>query len=85
MRSYLDADIDEVYVQQIGPDVDGFFASCATCFPSCARESDDEHAVRFVALAELRCSAPSPGPTPAPHMSHSVFRRREAGTQNPKG
>jgi G6PDH family F420-dependent oxidoreductase len=27
VRSYLDADIDEVYVQQIGPDVDGFFAS----------------------------------------------------------
>lgn len=27
VRSYLDADIDEVYVQQIGPDVDGFFAN----------------------------------------------------------
>jgi G6PDH family F420-dependent oxidoreductase len=27
VRSYLDADIDEVYVQQIGPDMDGFFAS----------------------------------------------------------
>lgn len=27
VRSYLDADIDEVYVQQIGPDMDGFFTS----------------------------------------------------------
>ena len=27
VRSYLDADIDEVYVQQIGPDKDGFFAA----------------------------------------------------------
>jgi G6PDH family F420-dependent oxidoreductase len=27
VQSYLDADIDEVYVQQIGPDMDGFFAS----------------------------------------------------------
>lgn len=27
MRQYLDADIDEVYVQQIGPDMDGFFAA----------------------------------------------------------
>ena len=26
VRSYLDADVDEVYVQQIGPDMDGFFA-----------------------------------------------------------
>lgn len=26
-RSYLDADIDEVYVQQIGPDKEGFFAA----------------------------------------------------------
>ncbi|WP_322859849.1 LLM class F420-dependent oxidoreductase [Mycobacterium europaeum] len=26
VRKYLDADIDEVYVQQIGPDKDGFFA-----------------------------------------------------------
>lgn len=27
VRKYLDADIDEVYVQQIGPDKDGFFAA----------------------------------------------------------
>jgi G6PDH family F420-dependent oxidoreductase len=27
VRSYLDADIDEVYVQQIGPDLDGFFST----------------------------------------------------------
>ena len=27
VRKYLDADIDEVYVQQIGPDLDGFFTS----------------------------------------------------------
>ena len=27
VRKYLDADIDEVYVQQIGPDMDGFFAT----------------------------------------------------------
>ncbi|TSD95135.1 TIGR03557 family F420-dependent LLM class oxidoreductase [Skermania sp. ID1734] len=27
VRSFLDADIDEVYVQQIGPDMDGFFAA----------------------------------------------------------
>lgn len=27
VRSYLDADVDEVYVQQIGPDMDGFFTS----------------------------------------------------------
>lgn len=27
VRSYLDADIDEVYVQQIGPDKEGFFAA----------------------------------------------------------
>jgi G6PDH family F420-dependent oxidoreductase len=27
VRKYLDADIDEVYVQQIGPDMDGFFAA----------------------------------------------------------
>lgn len=27
VRQYLDADIDEVYVQQIGPDMDGFFAA----------------------------------------------------------
>jgi G6PDH family F420-dependent oxidoreductase len=27
VRQYLDADIDEVYVQQIGPDMDGFFTS----------------------------------------------------------
>lgn len=27
VRSYIDADVDEVYVQQIGPDMDGFFAS----------------------------------------------------------
>jgi hypothetical protein len=25
VRKYLEADIDEVYVQQIGPDMDGFF------------------------------------------------------------
>jgi hypothetical protein len=24
---YIDADIDEVYVQQIGPDMEGFFAA----------------------------------------------------------
>ncbi|WP_158167906.1 TIGR03557 family F420-dependent LLM class oxidoreductase [Mycolicibacterium smegmatis] len=29
VRSYLDADIDEVYVQQIGPDMDGFFSTWA--------------------------------------------------------
>ncbi|ULN49606.1 TIGR03557 family F420-dependent LLM class oxidoreductase [Mycolicibacterium goodii] len=29
VRSYLDADIDEVYVQQIGPDLDGFFSTWA--------------------------------------------------------
>jgi G6PDH family F420-dependent oxidoreductase len=27
VRRYLDADVDEVYVQQIGPDMDGFFTS----------------------------------------------------------
>jgi G6PDH family F420-dependent oxidoreductase len=27
IRRYVDADIDEVYVQQIGPDMDGFFAA----------------------------------------------------------
>ncbi|BBZ74184.1 hypothetical protein MPRS_52770 [Mycobacterium paraseoulense] len=27
VRTYLDADIDEVHVQQIGPDMDGFFAA----------------------------------------------------------
>jgi G6PDH family F420-dependent oxidoreductase len=27
VRAYFDADVDEVYVQQIGPDMDGFFAS----------------------------------------------------------
>jgi G6PDH family F420-dependent oxidoreductase len=27
IREYVDADIDEIYVQQIGPDLDGFFAS----------------------------------------------------------
>lgn len=27
VRKYIDADIDEVYVQQIGPDMDGFFAA----------------------------------------------------------
>lgn len=27
VRSYLDADVDEVYVQQIGPDKDGFFSA----------------------------------------------------------
>ncbi len=27
MRQYVDAGIDEVYVQQIGPDMDGFFAA----------------------------------------------------------
>jgi hypothetical protein len=27
IRSYLDAGINEVYVQQIGPDMDGFFAA----------------------------------------------------------
>jgi G6PDH family F420-dependent oxidoreductase len=27
IRKYLDADVDEVYVQQIGPDMDGFFAA----------------------------------------------------------
>ncbi len=27
LRRYIDADIDEVYVQQIGPDMDGFFAA----------------------------------------------------------
>jgi hypothetical protein len=27
VRKYLDADVDEVYVQQIGPDTDGFFTS----------------------------------------------------------
>ncbi|MEV3905199.1 TIGR03557 family F420-dependent LLM class oxidoreductase [Mycobacterium sp. NPDC050551] len=27
MREYLDAGVDEVYVQQIGPDLDGFFES----------------------------------------------------------
>lgn len=27
LRSYVDAGIDEVYVQQIGPDMDGFFAA----------------------------------------------------------
>ncbi len=26
IRQYLDADVDEVYVSQIGPDMDGFFA-----------------------------------------------------------
>jgi hypothetical protein len=27
VRKYLDAGVDEVYVQQIGPDMDGFFAT----------------------------------------------------------
>lgn len=27
VRKYIDADIDEVYVQQIGPDMDGFFTT----------------------------------------------------------
>jgi G6PDH family F420-dependent oxidoreductase len=27
VRAYLDADVDEVYVQQIGPDMEGFFAA----------------------------------------------------------
>ncbi|WP_396926314.1 TIGR03557 family F420-dependent LLM class oxidoreductase [Mycolicibacterium sp.] len=27
VRKYIDADIDEVYVQQIGPDMDGFFSA----------------------------------------------------------
>jgi G6PDH family F420-dependent oxidoreductase len=27
VRSYVDAGVDEVYVQQVGPDMDGFFAS----------------------------------------------------------
>lgn len=27
VRKYIDADIDEIYVQQIGPDMDGFFAA----------------------------------------------------------
>jgi G6PDH family F420-dependent oxidoreductase len=27
VREYIDADIDEIYVQQIGPDMDGFFAA----------------------------------------------------------
>jgi hypothetical protein len=27
VRGYFDADVDEVYVEQIGPDMDGFFAS----------------------------------------------------------
>lgn len=27
VRQYIDADIDEIYVQQIGPDMDGFFAA----------------------------------------------------------
>jgi hypothetical protein len=27
LRSYLDAGINEVYVQQIGPDMDGFFTA----------------------------------------------------------
>jgi hypothetical protein len=27
VRKYLDADIDELYVQQIGPDKEGFFAT----------------------------------------------------------
>jgi G6PDH family F420-dependent oxidoreductase len=27
VQQYLDADVDEVYVQQIGPDMDGFFTS----------------------------------------------------------
>jgi hypothetical protein len=26
-RKYIDAGVDEVYVQQIGPDMDGFFAA----------------------------------------------------------
>ncbi|GLZ52980.1 hypothetical protein Acsp07_25970 [Actinomycetospora sp. NBRC 106378] len=29
LRSYADAGYDEVYVQQIGPDVEGFFAAYA--------------------------------------------------------
>ncbi|MCW2685208.1 MAG: class F420-dependent oxidoreductase [Mycobacterium sp.] len=29
VRSYLKAGMDEVYVQQIGPDMDGFCPSCA--------------------------------------------------------
>ena len=27
VRQYVDAGVDEVYVQQIGPDLDGFFTS----------------------------------------------------------
>jgi hypothetical protein len=27
VRTYLDADVDEVYVQQVGLDMDGFFTS----------------------------------------------------------
>jgi hypothetical protein len=27
VRKYVDAGVDEVYVQQIGPDMDGFFAT----------------------------------------------------------
>jgi len=27
VRRYIDADIDEIYVQQIGPDMDGFCAA----------------------------------------------------------
>jgi hypothetical protein len=27
VRRYLDADVDEVYAQQVGPDIEGFFAA----------------------------------------------------------
>ncbi len=37
LRKYVDADIDEVYVQQIGPDMEGFFAAVGTrCVASAA-------------------------------------------------
>ncbi|MCW2730904.1 MAG: class F420-dependent oxidoreductase, partial [Mycobacterium sp.] len=36
LRSYVEAGVDEVYMQQIGPDLDGFFAATSR---RCCRSS----------------------------------------------
>jgi hypothetical protein len=62
VRTYVDADIDEVYVQQVGPDTGGFFAawggtSCRCCEADAQSKSIPVVCFSHFAISAARASA----------------------------
>jgi len=54
LRKYIDADIDEVYVQQIGPDMDGFSRrGSRACYLSCAAAEAQSKSVPLVSCSHF--------------------------------